>query len=250
VSRNRLWHGLQLRQRSARDMASVAPFAPRTAADIDLSMVEVKQLWCDLSGSSVMNAGARRRLVRSWGPCPRHAWALAIVEIELRGGVPFTVAILYADLVSRAAAGLRDAARWEDHPERTLAPRDICISCEYCSFAGADPIFEEKTRRANGRRRAHATLMASRDVWAFQACPRCIAGGLGMPCRPHLLADATSLPRELPGYLDELGSRLQRFQKSMTWQGPTASPSARASWVEALGFFAGWRVPFVLTNRP
>ena len=53
-----------------------------------------------------MNAAVRRRMVRTWGPCPRHAWAQAVVEIELRGGVPFTVTILYADLTGRAAATL------------------------------------------------------------------------------------------------------------------------------------------------
>lgn len=230
-----------LRRRS-RKLASVEPFAPRDVAEIDLSGVEVKQLWFDLSGSSVMDASIRRRMVRSWGPCPRHAWAQAIVEIELRGGVPFTIAILYADLVGRAVGAIRT-----DDVRQALLPRDVCVTCDYCRFADLDPAFEQRTKRANERQRTRALLAASQRQWQPAICPACQPGRTGPPCRPHLIAGA-DLPDELPTHLEQLQARLQHFQKSMTWHGPVATPADRASWVEALGFFAGWSAPLTLAR--
>lgn len=195
-----------------------------------------------------MSASVRRRMVRSWGPCPRHAWAQAIVEIELRGGVPFTIAILYADLVTRAARAL--VAADASQAQHVLAPRDACVTCDYCEFAEPDTAFAERTQRANQRRRVGAMLAATRFEWEPAACPTCVPGAAGLPCRPHLVARQADLVAGLPGYLDGLAERLHVFQKSMTWRGPTATAAERASWVEALGFFAGWRAPFLLAGWP
>ena len=245
---NRLRRGLHSRRRPVADWANADPFEPSVSTEVDLNVVEVKQLWSDLSGTSVMNAAVRRRMVRTWGPCPRHAWAQAVVEIELRGGVPFTVTILYADLTGRAAATLPDPAAPPDVVRRVLAPRDICVTCDYCLFANTDPMFEERTKRANDRYRTRTLLAASRREWQQRVCPSCLAGGTGMPCRPHLVSGEVQIPAVLPAYLEALGTRLQAYQKSMTWHGPAASAAARASWIEALGFFAGWHVPLVLVD--
>lgn len=68
-----------LLRRKSRKLAGIEPFTPRDSAEIDLSAGEVKQLWFDLSGSSVMDASIRRRTVRSWGFA---GWATAITLIR------------------------------------------------------------------------------------------------------------------------------------------------------------------------
>ena len=183
-------------------VAQTVPFKPGGAGDIDLS--KVKQLWCDLSGSSVMDAAVRHRLVRSRGPCLRHAWAMAIVgNRAARWGAVYRHDPLRGP-VGLAATALASAAHPGDDV-RTLTPRDVCMTCDYGSLACADPMFEEKTRRANDRQRTRAMLTESRQIWSPQACPFCVVGGTGLPCLPHLLAGATRIPSELPAYLSALG---------------------------------------------
>jgi hypothetical protein len=52
---------------------------------IDVTPTEVKQLWWFLDGA-IMAPSTREELRKSWGFCPRHAWGLSMVEVELRGG--------------------------------------------------------------------------------------------------------------------------------------------------------------------
>jgi hypothetical protein len=224
---------------------AIEVFEPHDVSELDLSLIEVKQLWLDMAGSSIMDAGARRRTVRSWGPCPRHVWLQAIVEIELRGGVPFTVTILYADLAERAAhavmTGRADA----------LQPADGCMTCQYCGYAKPDTMFSERTHRANRQARTRALLGELRPQWAHRACPDCVADRSGFPCRPHLTRATRPAGEDfarLSTYLHDLAARLYVYQKSLTLNGPPAGPTHQASWIEALGFFAGWQPAHLLTR--
>lgn len=51
--------------------------------DLDLSAAEVFQLYSFLDGS-IMVPEVRHHLRAGWGFCPRHTWAHALVEIELK----------------------------------------------------------------------------------------------------------------------------------------------------------------------
>ena len=48
--------------------------------------------------------------------------------------------------------------------------------------------------------------------------------------------------------LTVLADRLAALATSMTASGPPANAATEASWVEALGFFAGWQFPAFLAG--
>jgi hypothetical protein len=220
----------------------MVPEADATAADLDATIPEVKELVSFLDGS-IQVPEVRHHLWRSWGFCERHTWVQAVVEVELRGGRPFGTAILYEDLVRRAHHALDCSLVPPSVRVRWLRPRALCFTCDYLAIVkGADPGYRERTNRVNRRERTASMLEATRDEWERRSCPACL-DGQGPVCRPHLLAGEPADLGEVAGLLDELSGRLEVFHRSMTWHGPTADPAQRASWVEALGWFAGWRYP-------
>jgi hypothetical protein len=209
--------------------------------ELDLTLPEVKELWSFLDGL-IMSADARHQLWRSWGPCSRHTWASAVAECVYRVSLHST-AILYEDLMGRAVAVLRRPALSDHARLRRLEARGPCITCDYLEIArDGDPSFRDRQERVNRRELFTRLLGDARPVWESRTCPLCL-GGDGVVCRPHLLAGAAEITPELSSRLDELHGRLTVFAKSMRWQGPTSTPDERASWVEALGWFAGWQYP-------
>jgi hypothetical protein len=204
-------------------------------------MPEVKQLYEFLDGA-IMVPDIRHHLWRSWGFCPRHTWAHATVELELGFGDPFSVGILYEDLAERAARLLQSHRR-PSSILRHLRTRDACFTCRYLAISTRDdPRYLRHHRRANRRERTRRLISGSRTIWEQRSCPQC-RDGHGPTCRLHLLEGAPQAGRDLGHDLAELAGRLQRLYRSFTWQGPTASPEDHASWIEALGWFAGWDFP-------
>lgn len=192
---------------------------------------------------ALMNIGARHHLWRSWGFCPRHTWAFANYDIEIRSLRPFSVGILYEDLTGRAAR-LLASRRPPASILGELRSHDTCYTCDHLEIADG---FGEKQsvalrQRANRREATRRFLADSRPVWERRSCPVCL-GGDGPPCRPHLLAGAAPPDPATADYLAGLTDRLEAMLKSFRCNGPEASPEARASWVEALGWFGGWEYP-------
>jgi hypothetical protein len=207
-----------------------------TSRGASLAPQEVRHLARFVDGA-IMDPDVRQALHRSWGPCPRHSWGYAVVELELRGGRPFGTSILWEDLTRRAARvarGPRSVAL------RRLRGRGRCFTCEHLAL----PEAEEREARAAARRvnRLSATRLAlelTREEWEPRTCPAC-AGGGGPTCRLHLDERTAA---GLAGELTAIADRLDRFVHSMTYRGEPATPAERASWVEALGWFAGWCYP-------
>jgi len=75
-------------------------------------------------------------------------------------------------------------------------------------------------------------------------------------CRTHLrrLGQLSAALREdVAARLRELQQRMRRLNASMTQIGAPATPQDDASWVETLGFFAGWGLPLhlaAITEHP
>jgi hypothetical protein len=212
---------------------------PIPVGDLDLTLTEVKQLFSFLDGS-IMSVFVRHRLWESWGFCSRHTWAYAAAECELRGGKPFGVSILYEDLTGRAARAVRPSLLGG----RIVLRRGNgeCFTCDYASFARGDPAYAGRQARVNRRQRTTALLLALRERWEPRSCPVCL-GGDGPVCRPHLLSGAATVDLALPEVLSDLTTRLYAFGRSFAWRGRPASAEEQASWVEALGWFAGWDYP-------
>lgn len=207
---------------------------------LDLDAREVSQLSSFLDGA-IMIPDVRRRLWRSWGLCPRHAWAYAIAECELRVR-PFSTAILYEDLCRRAsgvfAAPLRPGA-WK---LRRLRAHAACFTCEYLELSHAARERKSRVERVNRRAVIGRLVLRGWDDLSARSCPSC-AGGRGPVCRLHLLGGGEAASEDLGDALAALSGRLERLVRSMTWAGQEVGPAAASSWVEALGWFSGWETP-------
>lgn len=213
----------------------------------DLTAPEVKYFWSFHDGS-IMNVDIRQHLWRSWGFCPRHTWALAVTEPPYRLSLHGTV-ILYEDLTGRAVKVLRRPGLTDAAGARRLRSRDSCFACDFVAVsrrvAGErDPKLVELTRQVNKRERFMEFLTTTRTLWWPHTCPECL-GGTGPVCRQHILAGAP-FPDVVGTNLEHIRGRLHALAGSMRWKGPVADDEAKASLVEALGWFAGWEYPAVL----
>lgn len=205
---------------------------------LDANTGEIKELLSFLDGS-IQVPEVRHHLWRSWGLCPRHSWLSAVVEYELRYR-PFGTAILYADLTSRAATVLSNPLRPRAVRVRQLRSRGACYTCDYLSIYRdrSEPRLEAQRDRANDRERFSGAVADSRAEWLPRSCPDCTGGG-GPVCRMHLLEGSQPPLGPTAEALNDLAGRLERYFRSLTWQGPAASPADQSSWIEALGWFSG-----------
>jgi hypothetical protein len=206
----------------------------------DYTPQEVKQLWWFRDGS-IMSVPIRQRLWEGRGLCYRHAWGYALLEIEMMAGRAFSTAILYSDFTDRAAklfAGKRGFGR---RPK--LAATQPCLTCdhlrttEHQSLTGAEwPRGAEIVNRGQNTR---LLVGWCAETWQGASCPDCL-GGSGPTCRPHLIAGAepsAGISETLAG----MAARLEPLVRSMTVDRTDIGDSERSSWIEAIGWFTGWK---------
>ncbi|MCB5292420.1 hypothetical protein [Arthrobacter sp. SO3] len=238
---------------------------------LELSPEEVRQLWSFIHGD-IMDGSMRRLLRASLGLCPRHTWAYAVVEIELwqagagvRGGhQPFDVTVLYEDLLEHVAAGLNQKSTLlHRHPDDVLLPVGPCRICEEMAspdlpglrMGYANSNTEALTVEANGLAHTAVWCRETLPLWRDRVCTGCdpdAPEGDGDPvlfCRFHL-ARSRPLPEELRHAvalrLREIRGRMRHLTESMTDSGAPVGGAENASWIEAVGFFAGWGLPLYL----
>lgn len=246
---------------------ALVPYGP-----LELSVEEVRQLWSFIHGD-IMDGGMRRLLRASLGLCPRHAWAYAVVEVELwqagaglRGGhQPFDVTVLYEDLLEHVANGLaRKASLLHRHPDDVLdpvGPCRICADMASPSLPGlrmgyANSNTEALTVEANSLAHTRVWCRETLPLWRDRVCPGCDPGPLEWSGDPALLCRFHLAPRrplveplrhEVASRLLRIRDRMRRLTDSMTDHGAPAGGEENASWIEAVGFFAGWGLPLFLT---
>lgn len=243
-----------------------------------LTLGEVRELWAFVHGD-IMVGGIRQLLRAYLGLCPRHTWGYAVVEVELwidgagsRGGhQPFDVCVLYTDLLEEVVGRLR-ARRSGTRGSLAvrLARQGRCRVCEVLdphaegggrvSFAGSNSA--ALTAEANELRFTRQWLLETRAVWEPRQCPACVdlpTGAKGAAddrvwCLGHLtgpgaptLVSATGLA----DYLAGLSMRLDALGRSMRQHAPAPTLEQNASWIEAMGWFAGWELPsWLVTHEP
>lgn len=168
-------------------------------------------------------------------------------EIELlqtgagiRGGhQPFDVSVLDEDLLDQVAAQLdRPAGLFHHDLRHGLTPKRKCSHLQRAQLRRLKPGLRAHRLRRLHRRRprrgnqpaGHTTAWCRETFprWHDKVCPRCVAA--------------------FEGAADGQAARLRRLASSMTKDGLPATPNDDASWVEALGWFAGWQVPLALTR--
>lgn len=262
--------GLAVPQSGVATVTPTSPVFPREP----LTPAEVRELWAFLHGD-IMVGGIRQLLRASLGLCPRHAWGYAVVEVELwidgagsRGGhQPFDVCVLYTDLLEQVVSRLR--ARRSGGRGSLVARLARQGPCRVCAALGPDldggPVTfagsnsAELTAEANALRFTRQWLIETRPVWERRRCPACVdqpdptsdAGDPRVWCLRHLTrpgAPAQVSATGLADYLAGLSVRLDALGRSMRQGAPAPSPAENASWVEALGWFAGWEFPCWLTS--
>lgn len=256
------------RDRLTGPLVPIAPFV--------LSAEEVRQLWFFIH-EDVMDAGMRRLLRASLGLCPRHAWAYAAVEVELwqagagsRGGhQPFDVTILYEDLLDHVANGLeRKSSLLHRHPDDVLVPVGPCRICmEMASSPGlpglrmgyANSNTEALTTEANALIHTTTWCLETVGLWRDRVCPECDPVRSDREINPVLLcrfhlAGRRPLPEPLrkavASRLQEVRGWMRHLTASMTDFGGVARAAENTSWIEAMGFFAGWGLPLYLATDP
>lgn len=225
------------------------PEAELTSA---FSVSEIKQLWSFLDGA-IMNVDTRHHLWKSWALCSRHAWCYVVTEVEIRGGQPFSTAILYEDLIGRAARTVSriTLVSWGMVAAR-LEPQANCFACDYVEASKGwwrDEETEKQRQRVNTLARTLPLLESHQEIWRQRACPLCL-GGSGLICRQHLISGHE--PNDRAEFADSLASlkhRLRVFVKSMTADGKHATPEESVSWVEGVCWFTGWGYPVQLVER-
>lgn len=251
--------------------------APQATSPL-LTVEEVRLLWSFVHGD-IMEPGIRVQLRSSLGLCPRHTWAYAIVEIELwqtgagvrAGHQPFDVTVLYEDLLDHVAGRLsRPATLFHPHPESVLKPTGPCRLCADLAQPGpsgkrlgyAASNSEELAREANELTWTRRWCTETWPVWRSRVCPMCDdphapgdreADRSALMCRIHLLRPAReseTLRRDVAARLLDLRDRMHRLNSSMTQGGGVATPADDSSWIETLGFFAGWSLPLGLVQIP
>lgn len=216
------------------------------AGDPALAATEVRRLWLLLDGAGLSPA-FREGLARSWGFCPRHTWAYAIVECAYRLR-PLVTTTIYEDLARRAARALSlGIAPSTRSSVRRLESDGECPACDHSSGRAGGVTWTSRAERVNRREQFEAELEATRPEWEKRSCPLCL-GGDGPICRPHLLAGARPT-EDLADGLASLADRLGALMRSFMWPNEPVTARERASWVEALGWFAGWDYPRRLGRR-
>jgi hypothetical protein len=249
--------------------AALVPVGP-----LELSVEEVRQLWSFIHGD-IMDGSTRRLLRASLGLCPRHTWAYAAVEIELwqagagvRGGhQPFDVTVLYEDLLEYVADGLdQKSSLLHRHPDEVLLPAGPCRICEDMAspdvpglrMGYANSNTEALTVEANGLAHTTAWCRETLPLWRDRVCPGCDPytpegpGHPGLLCRFHLAARrplSEQLRYAVASRLREVRSRMRRLTESMTDCGAPVGAEENTSWIEAIGFFAGWGLPLYLATQ-
>ncbi len=202
------------------------------------------------SASSMQDPEVRARLWAAWGMCPRHSLGFVAVEASIYHGWLFAPAILYEDLMERAAGALeprRVNGRW-----RTIAalqPSEPCLLCADGLTAAAQAPATAASLVGAARDLAPLRGLAAvlRPHWQPWVCGRCSGSGGPLRCRPHLIADLTARSAvDLAvqrATVQELVYHLHAYARSFGWATRgTESDADRAALLGAIGWCGGWEL--------
>jgi hypothetical protein len=227
------------RKRCAIRVARCRTYWPATDGEINF-------LWSFIDGS-IMHPESRERLHRAWGFCERHAWIALAVEMAFRPHFIIGPAVLYDDLMERAAAAFRPhgpvRARRLAFRLRSAGP---CLLCEL-KVADASGTFAPPARVARGRSTTALRRFAleHKAHWSRHVCGACRPATTAERCRPHLIADIRAgKPVDLAYHracLDEIRRRVAVFLNSYCFgYHGTDTAEDRAALLRAIGWCSGW----------
>ncbi|HEX5467218.1 MAG TPA: hypothetical protein VFW92_11145 [Candidatus Limnocylindrales bacterium] len=208
---------------------------------------EIHFLWWFIQGS-IMDPEMRDHLRRAWGFCARHGLGYLAVDTAYRHGFVHGPAILYDDIMERAAKAL--AVRGP------LAARRAALNLR---TAGPCPLCDLSLRPATGSGSFSGELLAQgRDLielrrfaaeshagWRPHVCGVCAADDRPGRCRAHLheaiaAGDEVALVRGR-ATVRTIGAGVAAFHRSFRWEErDTVTAVDRGSLLAAIGWCGGW----------
>lgn len=211
-----------------------------------LSSGEVHFLGSFIQGS-IMLVETRRRLRLAWGMCQRHSLGTLRVEAACRHGYLHGPAILYADLMGRAARAFEaPLPLLRRQLARRLRERGPCLMCDL-GYGPRSESFIVPQMLAAGRDPSQLVrfLRATEPQWRSAVCGVCARNGALARCRIHLReALRTGAVLELDAQrllVAQILGHVQRFDDSFSWdKRGTDTPADRAALVSAAGWCSGW----------
>lgn len=212
-----------------------------------LSPGEVHFLWWFIQGS-IMEPETRLRLRRAWGMCERHSVAALSAEAAFRYCYLHGPAILYADLMDRAARAFEMTGPLAGpRLARRLRLRGPCLMCELELGPNSLGGFISDERVAEGRdvSRLRTFMAESERHWRGAVCGRCACTASAARCRAHLLLDLDRNPGiELAAHralIAQIAAHINRYRVSFRWERRgTDTAEDRAALVSAVGWCSGW----------
>jgi len=213
---------------------------------IKLSDGEIHFLWHFIQGS-IMIPETRWSLRRNWGMCDRHSFGFIAVEAAYRCGYLHGQAVLYKDLMERAAAVFKAPAPLQAvNVVLKLRETGPCLMCKLGygprSKGIAAPELLEKGKNLEPIRTfAQETAV----YWRKHVCGRCAGDGTRPRCRIHFREEFLdrhtdlSEQRALVQYID---AHISRYARSFVWgYHGTDTVEDRAALIEAIGWLSGWQ---------
>ncbi len=208
---------------------------------------EIHYLYWYIQGS-IMDPEIRQGLRRAWGFCERHAWAAMLVEAAFRPTFLHGPAMLYEDIMSRAAPAFDLFGPLQTLRLRiNLRDRAPCLMCEM----GYGPGKEGKASQDVIERGANASHLRAfagktKEHWAKTVCGICSGSGSSQRCRRHLMEDATngvvdllSSHRDLVTYVH---NHLLAYARSFVWgYHGTETDEDKAALITSIGWCSGWK---------
>jgi len=189
----------------------------------------------------------RMRLRKAWGMCPRHGLGALCAEAAWRHNYLHGPAILYAELMGRAARafGARGPALRRQLRYR-LRERGPCLMCEL-GFGPESQGFIAPDALAIGRDTSYLRefMRSTEPQWAKCVCGICTGDGAVPRCRVHLLeALRTGIAVDLVAQralVQQINHHLERYRRSFGWdKRGTETAADRAALVSAAGWCCGW----------
>jgi hypothetical protein len=204
-------------------------------------------VWWFIQGG-IMEPETRARLRRAWGFCERHAWGALLAEAAFRQGFLHGPAILYEDLMARAAGRFPTGGLW---PARRLVHRlrstGPCLMCD-AGFRKGSPgtARPELVRAGQDPAALRAIAAATEQYWRPTVCGECLGVPARARCRPHLVDDAAGRRRpdaeEHRDLVETLTAHLAAYARSFIWEfRGTETRHDRAALISAVGWCSGWR---------
>lgn len=211
-----------------------------------LSNGEVHYLWWYIQGS-IMSPFVREKLRKAWGMCTRHAWAAIFVESSYRSGYLHGPAVLYEDLMGRAAKAfeMKGPLRLKRAVHK-LRNRGPCLMCEMelgpNSSGMASPHLLDKGKDWSVIK---ALALRTRAYWERMVCGKCAKNDSPMLCRQHLIENQAKVNDAgfviQKGLVEKIERRVRNYSRSFRWEyRGTETEEDPAGLLAAVGWCSGW----------